>query len=174
MTVPTKANTDWTYIEATNGPIDFSYEVTKNGEYYFWAMDMAGNISNTASVTAENIKIKVTGVTASNINAEVGAETQITVTLSPTGSEAANIIYKATDETVVHVNAETGAVTGLKEGNTEITVTAVNYDGTSVTGTLTVTVTDPSKEPVESTRTAPTLVAGYKRLQQHVIKQEKI
>lgn len=164
MTVPTKANTDWTYIEATNGPIDFSYEVTKNGEYYFWAMDMAGNISNTASVTAENIKIKVTGVTASNINAEVGAETQITVTLSPTGSEAANIIYKATDETIVHVNTETGVVTGLKEGNTEITVTAVNYDGTSVTGTLTVTVTDPNKEPVESTRTAPTLVAGYKKI----------
>ena len=164
MTVPTKANTDWTYIEATNGPIDFSYEVTKNGEYYFWAMDMAGNISNTASVTAENIKIKVTGVTASNINAEVGAETQITVTLSPTGSEAANIIYKAADETIVHVNAETGVVTGLKEGNTEITVTAVNYDGTSVTGTLTVTVTDPNKEPVESTKTAPTLVAGYKKI----------
>ena len=164
MTVPTKANTDWTYIEATNGPIDFSYEVTKNGEYYFWAMDMAGNISNTASVTAENIKIKVTGVTASNINAEVGAETQITVTLSPTGSEAANIIYKATDETIVHVNTETGVVTGLKEGNTEITVTAVNYDGTSVTGTLTVTVTDPNKEPVESTKTAPTLVAGYKKI----------
>ena len=164
MTVPTKANTDWTYIEATNGPIDFNYEATKNGEYYFWAMDMAGNISNTASVTAENIKIKVTGVTASNINAEVGAETQITVTLSPTGSEAANIIYKATDETIVHVNAETGVVTGLKEGNTEITVTAVNYDGTSVTGTLTVTVTDPNKEPVESTKTAPTLVAGYKKI----------
>lgn len=164
MTVPTKANTDWTYIEATNGPIDFNYEVTKNGEYYFWAMDMAGNISNTASVTAENIKIKVTGVTASNINAEVGSETQITVTLSLAGSEAANIIYKAADETIVHVNAETGVVTGLKEGNTEITVTAVNYDGTSVTGTLTVTVTDPNKEPVESTKTAPTLVAGYKKI----------
>ena len=164
MAVPTKANTDWTYIDATNGPIDFSYEVTKNGEYYFWAMDMAGNISNIASVTAENIKTKVTGVTASNINAEVGAETQITVTLSPTGSEAANIIYKATDETIAHVNAETGVVTGLKEGNTEITVTAVNYDGTSVTGTLTVTVTDPNKEPVESTKTAPTLVAGYKKI----------
>ena len=163
-TVPTKDSSAWTYIEATNGPIDFNIEVTKNGTYYFWATDAAGNISKTASVTAENIKIKVTGVTAANINAEVGVETQITVALTPTGAEAASIIYKSKDETIAHVDANTGALTGLKEGNTEITITAINYDGTTVSKTITATVTDPNKEPVESTKTAPTLEVGYKKI----------
>lgn len=163
-TVPTKDSSAWTYIEATNGPIDFNIEVTKNGTYYFWATDAAGNISKTASVTAENIKIKVTGVTAANINAEVGVETQITVALTPTGAEAASIIYKSKDETIAHVDANTGALTGLKEGNTEITITAINYDGTTVSKVVTVTVTDPNKEPVESTKTAPTLEVGYKKI----------
>ena len=52
---PSSDSTSWVSIENNNGPTDISVDVMDNGELYFWVMDGVGNISESISVTVENI-----------------------------------------------------------------------------------------------------------------------
>lgn len=94
-------------------------------------------------------EVKVTGITVANtdISLEEGATKAISATVTPDNATNKEVTYKSTDETIVTVD-EKGVVTGVKEGNTTVTVTS--KENAEITATVNITVTKKSETPTPS------------------------
>lgn len=97
----------------------------------------AGTLTTTFKVTVTDEEVPATGVTLdkTEISVEVDATETITATVTPEDSTD-DAVWSSADETIATVD-QTGKVTGVKEGETTITV-KLNDD---VSATCTVTVT---------------------------------
>ena len=133
-TTPTATSVTWT----PNTNNQYSTSVSSNGTYNVWVIDNAGNVSNVSTCTVSGIVSKIS--ISSYSDASVTAPNTVTPTLSYSGTPK-TITYSSSDVTVATVNSS-GVVTGKKVGKTTITATAINYDGTSVTETCIVRVSE--------------------------------
>lgn len=128
--------------------------VTPTSEYNnkkctVWVKDKAGNISESKSTIVNNIIPKVTGV---NINGQMIRKGVIptVINVSTTGGyDFKEIKYEAEDESIIAVsqNNSSATIVGKKAGKTTLKCTITNYDGTTVTGSATITVIDVEFSP---------------------------
>lgn len=108
----------------------FTYEVFENATYYVFVIDNAGNISDVtdgSKIEITNIVEKVTNITLQEIVIEVFEKVTPKITYS---GEPAKIEYKIANETLASIDNNTNEITGLASGETTITATLTNYDGT--------------------------------------------
>ncbi len=132
-TRPTATSVNWIELPATS----FSYNVPNNGTYYIWVKDRAGNVSDTKSSAVSGIVNKVTSLTWSNSSILIGNVT--TPTLTYTGTPKSKV-FTSLNPGIATINASTGEVYGVSDGVATINVVITNYDGSTVTGTATVSV----------------------------------
>ena len=95
--------------------------------------------------TLEVPPVPVTSIEAPDVNLIVGETATITPTVLPADATNPAVTFSSADETVATVN-DNGDVTGVAAGTTTITIAAT--DGSGVTGTLTVTVTNIDVEEI--------------------------
>ena len=109
--------------------------------------------------------VPVTGVSVSPVSAKIniGGTQQLTPTVSPSNASNKNVSYTSSDPSVASVNSS-GLVTGIKAGNTTITVTTVDQAKTA-TSSITVassgTNIAKNKPVTVSSTEASTLAASY-------------
>ena len=133
-TNPTATSVTWK--QNTNS--QYSTTVNSNGTYYIWVIDNAGNISDVSTCTVSGI---VSKVNISNYSdSSVTAPNTVTPNLSYTGTPK-SIEYSSSNSSIATVNGN-GVVTGISVGKATITATATNYDGTTVSKSCTVSVSE--------------------------------
>ncbi|MBC2180278.1 hypothetical protein HCJ82_08965 [Listeria booriae] len=107
--------------------------------------DKAGNTIRTfiVHVAQAATTVPVTDITldASNITAKVGDTGKINATVAPTNATNKNLTYTPADTSIISVDAN-GNWTAKKAGTT--TVQVKTTDGSNITKTVSVTVTDPT------------------------------
>lgn len=146
--VPTLLSTEWQDVEATTGPVDYSFDVTINATYYFWLIDAAGNISETYSVKAMNIVEKITEVQIEDIDIFVGNKVGVNLELLPQNGQFKLITLTVDNDEIASANSDNGLIVGLSAGTTTLTCSVLNFDGTYAKGTCNVTVRDVSSGPI--------------------------
>lgn len=102
------------------------------------------NIVKTVAVTVT--PVYVTGMNNNGLKASIltGDTHQIRVILLPTNASIKTLTYASSDESVATVS-DTGLVTGIAEGTAVITVSTTDGSGKFIK--VTVTVTEPGREP---------------------------
>ncbi len=146
--VPTLLSTEWQDVEATTGPVDYSFDATINATYYFWLIDAAGNISETYSVKAMNIVEKITEVQIEDIDIFVGNKVGVNLELLPQNGQFKLITLTVDNDEIASANSDNGLIVGLSAGTTTLTCSVLNFDGTYAKGTCNVTVRDVSSGPI--------------------------
>lgn len=107
----------------------------------------ATNQQATATIIINKKLDNPTGITAEELELEVGKQALISYTLEPLTAYN-EVIYSGYDNTIISVDAA-GVVTAKKVGKTSITLTAKNQDGTDgATTTLSVSVLDRCATPI--------------------------
>ena len=93
----------------------------KAGKATITATTEDGNYTATCEI---NVVYPITGVTINEEteSVQVGSETLLTAVLNPVNATNQNVTWSSSNEEIATVN-EYGKVTGIKEGNVEITVT---------------------------------------------------
>lgn len=154
-TEPTATSVSWT--RSTESTI--TKEVQENGNYYIWVIDGAGNVSTVKKVTVSGIVPKVSNIIYDDLTiVENNSTTKTTSTsgntttmifTNPTSTVTQNLTYSGTPKSITFsssntgiatVNVYTGVITAISEGSTTITARFMDYDGTIITKTCTVTV----------------------------------
>ncbi|MBC2147627.1 SdrD B-like domain-containing protein [Listeria booriae] len=107
--------------------------------------DKAGNTIRTFIVhvaqAATTVPVTDISLDASNITAKVGDTGKINATVAPTNATNKNLTYTPADTSIISVDAN-GNWTAKKAGTT--TVQVKTTDGSNITKTVSVTVTDPT------------------------------
>ncbi|MCR5574097.1 MAG: Ig-like domain-containing protein [Bacteroidaceae bacterium] len=99
--------------------------------------------SASCKVTVKNPDVPATGVTLNKdwLTIEVGKKFTLTATFTPDNATPKAVKWASDDENVVIVRS--GLIKGLKAGKANVTATVTNSDGSTVTATCNVTVTEP-------------------------------
>ena len=141
-TKPTATNVTW----EANIASSFNKTVSANGTYYVWVIDNAGNISEVKSCKVSGIVAKVTKVSLTNAIVKKGSK--ITINKNLEGStEYKSISFTSGATAKATIVSATGVATGVAAGTSTITCNITNYDGTTITGTCTLTVVDLQYSP---------------------------
>ncbi|MBC2116367.1 SdrD B-like domain-containing protein [Listeria booriae] len=129
----------------TGNPVLLAFTHTeKTGSTLVTVKDADGKVVRTftivvtgpATVLATDIDLNTT-----NINTTVGATGKVDATVQPTNATNKNLTYTPADSSIISVDAN-GNWTAKKAGTTTIAVKTT--DGSNITKTITVTVTDPN------------------------------
>ncbi len=146
----------------------------KAGKATITATTEDGNYTATCEI---NVVYPITGVTINEEteSVQVGSETLLTAVLNPINATNQNVTWSSSNEEIATVN-EYGKVTGIKEGNVEITVTT--EDGKQQ-ATCPVEVTAKKAETSASEFTYTTqnnkiIITGYTGSNTEVVIPEKI
>lgn len=143
------------YIKKTNDE-DTEYEQKQSNTtptYTFSGLDQ--NTSYTVKVTADDLAgntgigtkevitgtQKVSNITLNKTTLDIkkGETETLTTTIEPINAYNQNVTWSSNDESIATVNSE-GVVTGVGEGTTSITVTAIDGSGASAECTVNVTL----------------------------------
>ena len=119
----------------------FNFSVSENATYYVYVVDHAGNISDrtaNTTITVNNIVDKVSHAALQD-GLVVEVYGNITPILTYSG-EPREITFSVADSTIASIEPNTGLITGRESGETTITATLVDYDGTVTTLTAELTV----------------------------------
>ena len=115
------------------------------------ADDLAGNtgIGTKEGTTGTQ---KVSNITLNKTRLDIKKEETetLTTTIEPINAYNKNVTWSSNNESIATVNSE-GVVTGVGEGTTSITVTAMDGSGASAECTVNVTLPPPTVETTEST-----------------------
>ena len=131
----------------------------ENGNYYIWVIDGAGNVSTVKTVTVSGIVPKVSNITYDDLTivennrttktTSTSGNTTTVIFTNPTSTVTQNLTYSgipqsirffSSNANIATVNVYTGVITAISEGSTTITARFMDYDGTIITKTCTVTV----------------------------------
>lgn len=112
---------------------------TSDGENALQPIEYRGSTTITVkeSVTAP---VLVTSITIVGATVEVGKDVTLTATVLPEDAQNKNLLWTSSNPAVAVVDETTGKVTGVKAGEVRITATA--QDGSEISGSCLVTVTD--------------------------------
>lgn len=135
---PTSDLKNWTMKKANNFTISTSAE-NNNKKCTVWVIDKAGNISEPKSAIVKNVVPRITKVEVKDAIIKVGETAEMDVNLIG-GTSYKSFSGSAKDYSIATLIAGTNKVFGNNAGRTQITYTITNYDGTTVTGTGTLTV----------------------------------
>ena len=154
-TEPTATSVSWTRGTANT----ITKEVQENGNYYIWVIDGAGNVSTVKTVTVSGIVPKVSNITYDDLTivennrttktTSTSGNTTTVIFTNPTSTVTQNLTYSgipqsirffSSNANIATVNVYTGVITAISEGSTTITARFMDYDGTIITKTCTVTV----------------------------------
>ena len=165
---PVTEGTDWMTATANGNTLSLGFTQLESESIYEWqvqGVDCDGEGNNTdwsyssffttpeiAAVPVESITVNPT-----EIEMNVGATYSIVFTVLPEDATNTAVTFSSADESVATVN-ENGVVTGVAAGTTTITIAAT--DGSGVTGTLTVTVTNIDVEEINVVAYDITIITG--------------
>ena len=127
--------------------------VEKNGTYYVWVKDKAGNISDRKSCTVSGIVPPVETVTISN-KMVLKNETVTFVPQFTGGTEYSKIEFTSSNTNIARVD-NNGNATGINAGNTTIRCTVTNFNGTTCSAEATLRVVEVAYNPNGGTLDLP-------------------
>ena len=139
-------NPNWSEFSCTGGsyPLD-GLTLNTNYVWQVQGVNCDGNGSTTewsgmgSFTTLDAPDVPVESITAADVNVFVGQTANINATVLPADASIPAVTYTSADVTVATVD-ENGVVTGLVAGTTTITIAAT--DGSGVTTTINVTVSN--------------------------------
>jgi hypothetical protein len=139
-------NPNWSEFSCTGGsyPLD-GLTLNTNYVWQVQGVNCDGNGSTTewsgmgSFTTLDAPDVPVESITAADVNVFVGETATITATVLPADASIPAVTYTSADETIATVD-ENGVVSGLVAGTTTITIAAT--DGSGVTTTINVTVSN--------------------------------
>ena len=142
--------------EGKDYELEGDFYVTDIGDYTVSIKGIGiyeGSVDIGYSVLAPVVNVKMIELTTTELSLEKGDNRIITYTVSPSDATDKTLTWSSSDESVAAVDA-TGKVTALKAGNATITATAA--DGSGVSASCIVIVTEPDvEEPEEPTTEEP-------------------
>ena len=156
---PVTEGTDWMSATSNGNSLSLGFNGLESESIYEWQVQGEGCDDWSASsyfTTPEIPDVLVESISADDINVVVGATATITATVLPAEANPA-VTYTSNDETVATVN-ENGVVTGVAAGSTTITIAAT--DGSGVTTTINVTVSNIDVTGITATPTEITMITG--------------
>ena len=133
---PTKTSVSWIPVTSST----YGHKVTENGTYYVWIIDKVGNISDPRSCTVSGIVAKVTYVKLNDITMLAGKTQSIPIS---NDGEYSKMESSSSTEGILQFYGPS-TINAKSVGTTTLTVTLTNYDGTTVSGSCTVTVKKPN------------------------------
>ena len=165
---PVTEGTDWMTATANGNSLSLGFNQLQSESIYEWqvqGVDCDGNGNNTDwsyssfFTTPEIAAVPVESITVNpnEIEMNVGATYSIVFTVLPEDATNTAVTFTSADATVATVD-ENGVVTGVAAGTTTITIAAT--DGSGVTGTLTVTVTNIDVEEINVVADDITIITG--------------
>ncbi len=97
-------------------------------------------VSKSCKITVEYIPVSSVTVTAAKSSIEVGEESSVSVSISPSGASNLSLSWEVTPSGVIDFDSESGKFTGVAPGTVTVKATAIRDE---VSGSCTVTVTAP-------------------------------
>ncbi len=146
---PDATSSSWVYDTSSS----VRKPVEKNGTYYVWVKDKAGNISDRKSCTVSGIVPPVETVIISNKMVLKNG----TVTFAPQftgGTEYSKIEFTSSNTNIARVD-NNGNATGINAGNTTIRCTVTNFNGTTCSAEATLRVVEVAYNPNGGTLDLP-------------------
>lgn len=129
---PTETSVSWIPVTSST----YGHKVMENGTYYVWIIDKLGNISDPRSCTVSGIVAKVTYVKLNDITMLAGKTQSIPIS---NDGEYSKMESSSSTEGILQFYGPS-TINAKSVGTTTLTVTLTNYDGTTVSGSCTVTV----------------------------------